>query len=167
MTTTNANTATNATVNIAAVNIAALTPAAGRNQDENGFATTMILVLAIAIFAAAGLSLDGIRIMSYRRAAEGEAVSAARVIGQFFDEDTLRDGSAAVTVGAGEAETAALDLVEEAGYDRSLVTIDYSPAGDQVRVTVRERVPMLILGVIGVPDRTVAGTATVSLEQGI
>jgi hypothetical protein len=127
----------------------------------------MILVLAIAIFAAAGLSFDGVRIMSYRRAAEGEAASAARVIGQFFDEPTLRDGVPIVIAGNSDAEAAAIALISEAGYDTSLVTIEYSAGGDQVRVTVREKVPMLILGVIGVPDRTVAGTATVILQQGI
>jgi hypothetical protein len=134
---------------------------------ERGFATTMILVLSIAIFTAAGLSFDGVRIMSYRRAAQEEAAASARVVGQFFDEGGLRGGDPFVSDRQDEAKTAALTLIDEAGYDSSLALIEFSPTGDQVRVTVREVVPMLILGVIGVPDRTVTGTATIVLVQGM
>jgi hypothetical protein len=117
-------------------------------------------VLAAAFVILAGLVYDGGRALAAKTAAIDEAQQAARTAAQALDPADLRDNI--LTLNPSQAVADAENYIASCG-DTGTVTIN----GDQISVAVVHHQPTSILGVIGISEITVTGTATVDIEQGV
>ncbi len=129
-------------------------------RDDIGAVTVWFVVMTLPMLLMAGLVFDGGRVLSERRESLDVAQNAARAGAQAVDTAQIRGGS--VTVDVGLAEIAASDYLARNGYAGSVVV-----SADSVTVTVAQVVPMKMLTMIGITSRTVSGTATARLVQGV
>jgi Flp pilus assembly protein TadG len=111
-----------------------------------------VALLAVALFALAGLVLDGGRAVSAQQAAQDEADQAARSGAAALSVNALRLG--AVELDSQAAVSQAVAYTVAAGHPGSATVI-----GNAVEVTVRYRVPTDILGMIGIGTLPVSATA--------
>jgi Flp pilus assembly protein TadG len=128
---------------------------------QAGQVTTFVVVLILALFALAGLVLDGGRYFTAQRHTRNTAAAAARAGAQGVAEDSLRDPTRGV----------ALDPVD--AYNRAQAFLTASDATgtievstDTVTVTVTTKVSPLLLGIVGVGDRTITATETAAAVPG-
>jgi hypothetical protein len=128
--------------------------------DESGAVTVFALVVSMAMIVAAGLVLDGGRLLAARREAGDIAGNAARAGAQAVDEHQLRMGRAVIDPLAG-AEAVAGHLAETRATGSAAV------AADTVSVTVRVPVRMLLLGVVGVDATSVTATRQARAARGV
>ena len=128
-------------------------------DDEAGQVTAFVSIIAVALLMAAGLVLDGGRILTAKRQALNEAEQAARAGAQGVAVEDFRGG-----VSAGADPDRASQQV--ADYLARIGRSDYSMSvsGDSVTVTVRINRPLLIL-----PggSKTVSGTSTARTVGGV
>ncbi len=136
----------------------------GRRADERGAATLFVLGLAIALFALAGLVIDGGSAINARQRVADDTEQAARAGAQHLATASLRDGGA-VRIAAPEAAVAASDYLVARGYPASGVHV--SVTGDQVTASASQRVPTVLLSIIFVNSFTVSASAQVRAEVGI
>lgn len=122
-------------------------------RDERGAATVVVVFLAVALLAGAGLVIDGGYALADRRHAMNQAEQTARVASDKISEAGLRDG--ATLVDDAQARAAAQAYLTTVGA-RGTVTI----AGDRVTVTVRDNYRPAIMSMVGVGSIDVAATAT-------
>ncbi|MFV1989930.1 MAG: TadE/TadG family type IV pilus assembly protein [Acidimicrobiales bacterium] len=130
------------------------------NFDDRGAVTTWFVVMTIPMLLMAGLVFDGGRVLSERRESLDVAQNAARAGAQAVDLTVVRSGG--LVVSASDAETAASNYLSANGF-----TGIVSVAGDTVTVTVTQEVEMKMLTSIGIRSRTVSGTASAHIVQGI
>jgi hypothetical protein len=133
---------------------------ASRPDRERGSITAFVVVLAAAFVILAGLVYDGGRALAAKTAAIDEAQQAARTAAQALNPADLRDNVLATTPGQAIAD--AEGYIASCG-DSGTVTIN----GDQISVEVVHHQPTEILGVIGVSEISVTGSATAEIEQGV
>jgi len=131
-----------------------------RHERDSGQITTFVVFLAFAVIMCAGLVVDGGRVFAATREARNSAAGAARAGAQALDVGAFRQGNATV-LDAVDAEARARAFLDAAGY-----TGDITVAGDAITVTITTRVPMLMLGVIGVGPRTITVTETAHTVRG-
>jgi hypothetical protein len=137
------------------------TGARPRYRDrERGSITAFVVVLALAFVILAGLVYDGGRALAAKTAAIDEAQQAARTAAQALSPADLRNNVLATT--SGQAIADAEGYIASCG-DSGTVTIN----GNQISVEVVHHQPTEILGVIGISEITVTGTATAEIEQGV
>ena len=130
-----------------------------RRRDERGSATVVVVFLAVALLAGAGLVIDGGYALADRRRAMNQAEQSARVASDKLSEAGLRSG--ATLVDDGQARAAAESYLSTLGA-RGTVTI----TGGRVTVTVRDDYRPAILSMVGVDSIDVAATATaVSIDN--
>jgi hypothetical protein len=128
-----------------------------RLRDERGLVSTFVVVVTMACLLAAGLVLDGGRLVAGRLQAADVAGNAARAGAQQLVG--LRAG--AVSVDPGPATAAARGVLSAAGADGS-VTVE----GRSVTVTAHIRQSMVLLRIVGIDQRTVSASATARAEEG-
>ena len=125
--------------------------------SEAGSITLWLAITAVALFAAAGLVLDGGEAMGAKTRAVADAYGAARA-----GADSLN--RAGLATGAGPspdpvaASLAARTFLAQAGIDPAAAAV--AVTAGQVSVTVRISQRTKILGVVGVGSITVTGHGT-------
>jgi Putative Flp pilus-assembly TadE/G-like len=137
--------------------------AALRQPPERGSVSVVLVLLAGALFALAGLVLDGGRAITARERAGDLAEQGARAGADVLDEVGYR-ATGAAGVDPATAAAAACRAVVAAEPDAGCsATID---AGE-VRVTVRCHTETAFLAVVGIARMTTAGSATARPARGI
>ena len=127
--------------------------------DDRGSVTPFVVLFTVALFAVAGLVIDGGYALGAKRQAMNQAEQAARVGADALDQASLRDGRPRVY--AGQAEAAALAyLADVEAHGR--VHVD----GGEVTVTVTVDQDTRLLSAVGVRHIPVSATATArSIDQ--
>jgi len=131
-----------------------------RVRNEQGFVTAFVVCLFTSFALLAGLVIDGGYVLAARRQAFNEAEAAARAGAQAMSGSTLTGGPvAADPTRATDAARAYLAAVGHSGT--------VSITGDVVAVTVSFSRRMLILGLGGIAETTVSGSARVRAVRGV
>ena len=129
--------------------------------DDRGAVTLFLCIAAIGLLALAGLVVDGGAKVRATQRADRLAAEAARAVGQAVNVSAVLSGTA-VRVDARAALAAAQDYLDAAGSDG---TVAVEPDGRSIRVSTAATSHTVFLGLVGVPEITVRGTATVQLIQ--
>ena len=119
---------------------------------ESGAITVFVALLAVALFALAGLVLDGGRAVSAQQAAQDEADQAARSGAEGLSVNALRTGAGELDPQAAVANAVAYTVA--AGHPGTATVV-----GNAVEVSIHYRVPTDILGMVGIDSLPVSATA--------
>ena len=119
----------------------------GNGRYELGSISGFVMVLSMTFVACAGLSFDGGRMIAARAEATDAAENAARAGAQ--QVTSLRSGSPRIDENS--AITAAHQFLESIG-----ITGDATADENSVTVTTNIKVPMTLLGLFGVRDKSVS-----------
>ena len=119
----------------------------GNGRYELGSISGFVMVLSMTFVACAGLSFDGGRMIAARAEATDAAENAARAGAQ--QVTSLRSGSPRIDENS--AIIAAHQFLESIGITGAATADEYS-----VTVTTDIKVPMTLLGLFGVRDKTVS-----------
>ena len=126
----------------------------GEDGTDRGSVTGYLLGTVIALFALAGLVLDGGAALAAHGRAADTAQQAARAGADALDQASLRSSTpAGFTANPAAARSAADRVLTAAG-----VTGEVSVTGSAVTVTARATRPAVILSMLGITE--VGGTAT-------
>jgi Flp pilus assembly protein TadG len=137
------------------------------HAHDSGAATVLLLLLAPALFALAGLVLDGGRQLAGRQHAADLAEQAARAGADRLDTATLR-ATGTAQLDADAAARVACNYVRTVEPGASCTaSVQRWPLGPQVRVQVRTVQRTVLLGLIGINAFHTAGTATAQTVTGI
>jgi hypothetical protein len=137
---------------------------AGAGADA-GRVSPFLAIAFTGLLAVIGLTHDAAGQVRTLHTAQLVAAEAARAAGQAVDRDrALAGGSHRLEPPA--AERAAQDYLARAGPAVELTAITFSPDLTAVTVTVTGAYRPVFLGLFGAGDRTVTGTATVTLRSG-
>ena len=131
-----------------------------RRHVETAMASVFVLVLFVTMIAAGGLALDGSRLMGTRRNLAQLAGASARTGSQWFDEASLNNG--ALELDAATAIEQVNSVLDQQGIGAADRRVEYLGAG-VLRVEVSRDVPMIVLGLIGVPTKRVSASARTEL----
>jgi hypothetical protein len=143
------------------------TPRPARRRDsEAGQVTAFVVIFLAALFAFAGLVLDGGLTLAARLHAIDEAQAAARAGAQALDTSTYR-ATGTVALDPAAAITAAEDYLAAAGGASQVSVSQVSVSGNQVSVTVQLVQRMQLLSIVGINQLTVTGTGVARLERGV
>lgn len=136
----------------------------GRCRGERGSVSTFVVLMVVPVLMMAALAFDGGVLLAERRGAFDAAQNAALAGSQAVATNAAREGR--VSLDPGAAVTAAQAHLAATG-DTGTVTV--APIGDptSVTVTISRQVPMRLLGVVGVGDKTVTATATSRISRGV
>jgi Flp pilus assembly protein TadG len=135
-----------------------------RRSDDRGAATLFVLGLAIALFALAGLVVDGGLAINARQRVADDTEQAARAGADRLAEGTLRNGGT-VTVDPAAAGSVALTYLQARGYTAGEFAV--SVAGDRVQVSATRTVPTTVLSIVFINSFTVSGQADARAAVGI
>jgi hypothetical protein len=130
-------------------------------HDESGQVTAFVVIFLAALFAFAGLVLDGGLTLAAQVHAIDEAQAAARAGAQALDTTTYR-ATGTVVLDPAAAVAAADAYLAAAGASGQV-----SVAGNQVSVTVQVSQRMQLLDLVGINHLTVTGTGVARLERGV
>lgn len=125
-----------------------------RLADDNGAVLVAGLLLMLALLIVIGLAVDVGRAFIVRRQLASVADDAALVGSQHIDTDQLRSGHIALS------PDVARQAVESVLEDEPQVHGDAGATDELITVTVRRRVPTVLLGLAGVEQLTVSARAT-------
>lgn len=132
-----------------------------RWRDDSGQVTPFVVVLALALFAMAGLVLDGGLALSAKTQALDAAQAAARAGAQQLDLTTYRATNLA-QLDPGQAAAAARAWLTAAGVEGTV-----SATTTTVTVTVHRSTDTQLLQLVGVSHLDVSATATATAVQGV
>lgn len=130
-------------------------------REEQGAVVVFVVGLTTALLLVAGLVFDGGQILAARREAYALADNAARAGAQAVDLDALR-AERPVYLEPAAAQAAARSYLERVGWEGT-VTV----TGDTVQVRVSQNVPLVVLRMLGMEARTVAGTGQARIVHGV
>lgn len=125
-----------------------------RPDDQAGSVTLWATVMMVALFAAAGMVLDGGQAMAAKGRAVADAYGAARAGADALNRSQLAQGGPA-TPDPVAAGMAARQFLTQSGVDPARATVTVTGAVVTVGVEIRE--PTRLLGVVGVDHITVTG----------
>lgn len=125
-----------------------------RLEDERGAVLVASLLLVLAMLLVIGLGVDMGRAFIERRELAALADDAALVGSQQLDTDALRDGRVALK--PDEASAAAGGVIDSERGVGGRATADE----ESVTVTVRRRVPTILLGLADMEALTITAQAT-------
>lgn len=128
---------------------------------DRGQVTAFVTVLAVAILALAGLTLDGGLALAAKVSATGQAQAAARAGAQAVDLARYRASGELVLI-PDQARAAATAFLTEASATGT-VTV----TSDTVAVVVTTDQPTQILGAVGIRSLTVHGSGSAHIRQGV
>jgi Flp pilus assembly protein TadG len=130
-------------------------------RADDGRVTAFVAVVAIALIAMIGLTLDAGLALATKVNANGQAEAAARAGAQAIDLTTYRVSGTVVLL-PDEAEAAAAAFIEQAGA-QGTVTV----AGDTVSVVITATRPTQLLGLLGIDALTVTGEGSAHPQRGV
>lgn len=126
-------------------------------SENKGSLSAMVVCLVMATMSLAGLAYDGGRVVSTYMAVTDAAQNAARLGGQQIVG--IRDGHPHID------ENLATSTIRAYLLARGLMgTFDIQ--GTKATVVVSRKIPMRILGIIGVGERTIRVNRTVDVVDG-
>ena len=128
-----------------------------RARGEHGSVSAFVVALTLACLLAAGLALDGGRLVAARLQVDDIAANAARAGAQ--QVVGLRAGERSLD--PSRAEAAARQVLAAAGASGSVRV-----AGRSITVTASRTQSMLLLGLAGLASRTVTASATAQAKEG-
>lgn len=131
---------------------------------ERGAATLFVLGLAVALFALAGLVVDGGLAINARQRVADDTEQAARAGADRLADDSLRAGGA-VVVDAAAARSAASGFLAARGYAAAEVSVRVN--GTHVVVAARRRIPTAVLSIVFINAFTVSAEADAHAAVGI
>jgi Flp pilus assembly protein TadG len=130
-----------------------------RRRDERGSASAFVIGIAITLLALAGLVVDGGGALNARMTLADDVEAAAVAGAQATDELRLRRDQELV-IDPAEARDRALAVLSGRGYEG----IDIVVTDESVTVTAHDRVPTLMLNLIGIDNFDIEATATSEAE---
>ena len=127
------------------------------NEKNRGSLSGMMVCLVMATMSLAGLAYDGGRVVSAYMAMTDVAQNAARLGGQQIVG--IRDGHPHIDE---DSATSAMRVYVAARG----MTGKFDVQGTKATVEISKKVPMRILGIIGVGERTIRVIRTVDVVDG-
>ena len=127
------------------------------NRTNQGSLSAMMICLVMATMSLAGLAYDGGRVVSAYMAMSDAAQNAARLGGQQIVG--IRDGHPHIDENL--ATSAMRAYLVTRGFAGK-----YDLQGTKATVEISQKVPMRILGIIGIGDRTVRVIRTADVVDG-
>ena len=127
------------------------------NRTNQGSLSAMMICLVMATISLAGLAYDGGRVVSAYMAMSDAAQNAARLGGQQIVG--IRDGHPHID------ENLAISAMHAYLVTRGFAG-KYDLQGTKATVEISQKVPMRILGIIGIGDRTVRVIRTADVVDG-
>ena len=127
------------------------------NRKNQGSLSAMMICLVMATMSLAGLAYDGGRVVSVYMAMSDAAQNAARLGGQQIVG--IRDGHPHIDENL--ATSAMRAYLVTRGFAGK-----YDLQGTKATVEISQKVPMRILGIIGIGDRTVRVIRTADVVDG-
>ena len=128
---------------------------------QRGQVSVFFVVLAVALVMLGGLAYDGAQILNAKRTASGLALEAARAGAQAISSESIYQEPGNVSVDPTLAQVAAAEYL---GQHKKW---SLSVQGDTVSTTVWFTQPLLILSMLGLDSRQVAGSATARAVRGV
>lgn len=132
----------------------------GGDDHERGSLTLFAVVLALGLIAMTGLVIDGGSKLVAQRRANHLAEQAARAGAQAVDLDAVRTNAPALDPAAAHAAAAA--YLSTAGH-QGRITV----GSNTVEVTIADRQPTAVLGLLGIDHLEVTGRGQARLLIGI
>jgi Flp pilus assembly protein TadG len=129
-------------------------------MPDRGSLTVFFALLVTGLLLVAGLVLDGGRLLAARRDVVDAAQSAARAGAQQIDPVAAHTGI--TTLAPDAARAAAEAWLADVGHRGDVTATD-----DTVTVAVSRDVPLALLGLAGIPSRTVYATETARIVEGV
>lgn len=136
---------------------------AARRPTDDGAVTLFVAIAMVGLLALAGLVVDGGAKVRAVQRADRVAAEAARAGGQAIDLAAVLEGSD-IAVDRHAALVAAESYLRDSGVEGSARVID---GGSGMAVSTTTSAPTVFLGLIGVPEFTVRGSAEVSLVHSV
>lgn len=124
-------------------------------RKEDGVAAVIVVLFVVALFAMAGLVIDGGYAMAANRRLAGQAEQAARVGADALNQDSLRDGGDP-RVDPSRAVAAAQSYLTKVGAPQGQISIE----GGTVTVTLRSHTKTSLLSAVGVTKLSTKGSAS-------
>lgn len=135
------------------------TPSRMGMAQERGAVTLFVAIAVVGLMAMLGLVVDGGGKIRAVQRADRLAAEAARAAGQAVDARSVLSGEV-IRVDRTAALAAAQQYLSAAdAHGRA----EISPDGRAITVTTEATVPTVFLGLVGVPQLTVTGTADARL----
>lgn len=128
-------------------------------RDERGAASAFVLGMAITLLVVAGLVVDGGGALNARMTLADDVEAAAVAGAQATDELRLRADDVLV-IDPAEARERAAAVLAGRGYEGIRIVV----TDESVTVTARDRVPALMLNLIGINEFDIEATATSEAE---
>jgi hypothetical protein len=132
-------------------------------RSDRGAVTLFVAIAMVGLLALAGLVVDGGAKVRAVQRADRVAAEAARAAGQAIDLAGVLEGSD-VRVDRRAALVAAESYLRASGVEGSARVVD---RGRGIAVTTTTSVPTVFLGLIGVPQFTIRGSAEVALVHSV
>ena len=132
-------------------------------RSDRGAVTLFVAIAMVGLLALAGLVVDGGAKVRAVQRADRVAAEAARAAGQAIDLAGVLEGSD-VRVDRRAALVAAESYLRASGVEGSARVVD---GGSGIAVTTTTSVPTVFLGLIGVPQFTVRGSAEAALVHSV
>ena len=136
-------------------------PTQSSGHRQRGQVTVVFVALAPVLVMLGGLAYDGAQILNARREASTLALEAARAGAQAVSAGSIYGEKGNVLVDPSLARIAASDYLGQ--HDEWSISVQ----GDTVSTTVWLTQPLLVLSMLGVDSRRVAGNATARAVRGI
>jgi Flp pilus assembly protein TadG len=130
-------------------------------QADDGRVTAFVAVVAVALIAMIGLTLDAGLALATKVNANGQAEAAARAGAQAIDLTAYRVSGTLVLLPA-EAEAAATAFLNQSGAQGTV-----EATGDSVSVVVTATRRTQILGLLGIEALTVTGEGSAHPQRGV
>ncbi len=131
----------------------------GHRRDERGSASAFVIGMAITLLALAGLVVDGGGALNARMTLADDVEAAAVAGAQATDELRLRRDQELV-IDPAEARERVLAVLSGRGYQGINIVV----TTESVTVTAHDRVPTLMLNLIGIDNFDIEATATSEAE---
>lgn len=131
---------------------------------ERGSVTLFLAIAVLGLLAVAGLVVDGGAKVRAAQRADRLAAEAARAAGQAVDRSAVLAGTS-VRVDVRDALSAARAYLTAAGQGDAAIagTAEVAQDGRSIRVSTSATSQTIFLGLIGVSELTVHGSASVNL----
>lgn len=133
-------------------------------KRERGAATLFVIGLALALFALAGLVVDGGLAINARQRIADDTEQAARAGADRLAEPNLR-GDGSVLVDPAGARVVAINFLLSRGYSAAQISVTVT--GDHVQVSATHQQPTTLLSIVFVNSFTVSGQADARAVVGI
>ncbi|MFI6320559.1 TadE/TadG family type IV pilus assembly protein [Nonomuraea sp. NPDC050556] len=137
------------------------------NERERGSTAVFVVLFSVAMFALAGLLVDGGAAMNARLRAADIAEQGARAGADTIDEDELRSSGKIVIRNEGEACGRAGRIVSAHAEAAAVMNSCQVSGGNQVTVSIQIKWDAFLLTVLGIKGGTMSATITAGPQTGV